>query len=428
VIPPELNLSHPAEPHTMRAALAVLLLATLGSHGLQHVERSARTLAKSSKMTWESVASQHDQVCANTSDRAFAGEVLAYVTPWNAHGYDTAKEFAGKLAWVSPVWFQLRNNAEGRPHVTGLHDVDQSWLSSVRAPCKLANVSIPSFGPQQWPAASPAPPVCPRIVPRVAWEIPSVSRGGFAAATAAITSLVSSHGFDGVVVEAGASPEFVKWLASVAKSLHALSPPRALIVVVHPSTVVSSPRALEELAAADVDRFSLMTYDYSSARGALGPNAPLSWLERTAQSMITTLAHGISSSPAFPESSLRRLQVTAADVAESEGDQIPELALKDAASRALVGIAFYGHIHASDGRSPEAITAPGYLSLLQQHHPALQVNRNAKEVFFRLPEGRVCYYPTLWSVAIRLKAIAKLGAGVSVWEIGQGLDYWFDLI
>lgn len=73
-----------------------------------------------------------------------------------------------------------------------------------------------------------------------------------------------------------------------------------------------------------------------------------------------------------------------------------------------------------------------YLSLLERYRPSLQWEINSAEHYFVYTgdqnDQHVVFYPSLLSIAKRLEEAHSWGAGISIWEIGQGLDYFFDVL
>ena len=81
------------------------------------------------------------------------------------------------------------------------------------------------------------------------------------------------------------------------------------------------------------------------------------------------------------------------------------------------------------GTGGGAILGREYLSLLEKHKPQLKWEKKSGEHFFFYTDENqhVVFYPSLLSIAMRLDEARSWGAGISIWEIGQGLDYFFDL-
>ena len=96
----------------------------------------------------------------------------------------------------------------------------------------------------------------------------------------------------------------------------------------------------------------------------------------------------------------------------------------------LLGLNWYGN----DYKSPNEggpIVGQQYLDLVEQHKPTLFWDKKAKEHVFEYNIGREAhevYYPTQESIQKRLDLAHKYGLGISIWELGQGLDYFYDLL
>ena len=88
--------------------------------------------------TTDTILQSHNTTRRPVDEKHFAGDTLAYVTPWNRRGYDIAKVFSRKFTYISPVWLQMKANPKGKESrarpviITGEQDVDAVWIEDVR--------------------------------------------------------------------------------------------------------------------------------------------------------------------------------------------------------------------------------------------------------------------------------------------------------
>ncbi|XP_057720976.1 uncharacterized protein LOC130935301 [Arachis stenosperma] len=353
-------------------------------------------------VNYRDVLSENSRTSQNISQRHYTYPVLAYITPWNSHGYEMAKRFNSKFTHLSPVWYELKSEQTNLV-LEGRHNVDRGWISDL----KKAGEAL--------------------ILPRVVLEASPAELLKKKQRNKAINIIVTEckeMGYDGIVLESWSrwaaygilhdpsirnlALQFVKQLG---ETLHSTSSHRnneqrlQLICVIGPPSSEKlqehdfGPKDLETLSEA-VDGFSLMTYDFSNPHNP-GPNAPLKWIQ-----FVIRLLLGNSGSRS-----------------------------KSLASKILLGINFYGNdfsLSRDSGGGGGAIIGRDYLALLEKHRPNLQWDKNSGEHFFFYADDRdirhAVFYPSLKSISLRLEEARSWGCGISIWEIGQGLDYFFDLL
>ncbi|KAJ6797452.1 chitinase domain-containing protein 1 [Iris pallida] len=350
--------------------------------------------------SFQEVLTEHAKVSANRSVRHFPNPVLAYITPWNSRGYDMAKLFSSKFTHLSPVWYDLKS--EGKKLVLeGRHNADLGWISELRM--SGGSLLLPRVVLEAFPADL--------LQKKQQW-------------TKAIDIIVAeckNMGYDGIVLESWSrwaaygvlhdpdmrrmALQFIKQLGKALHSVNSMINANHHLELIY---VIPAPRS-QNLAEHDfgpldltelndsVDGFSLMTYDFSGPQNP-GPNAPLPWIRSCLHLLL--------------------------------GDNAQDGPHKHA-HLIFLGINFYGNdFILSQGAGGGAITGRDYVSLLERHRPLLRWEEKSSEHFFIYSDNNVqhaVFYPSLMSISTRLDEARAWGASLSIWEIGQGLDYFFDL-
>uniref|UniRef100_A0A147BF42 Chitinase domain-containing protein 1 n=1 Tax=Ixodes ricinus TaxID=34613 RepID=A0A147BF42_IXORI len=242
------------------------------------------------------ILKHHQSYCrSKTADKRFRGPVLGYVTPWNNRGYDIAKIFGAKFAYVSPVWLQLEvSQAKGGFSVAGQHDVDQGWIEDVRSPGRNVKM-VPRILFERW---------TPNQLVTV-----SSSKKKLNSMATILQELADKSGFDGYVVELWSqfggqmAEQMTKLIQHLAQRLQEKN--LDIILVIPPSVYQGNAAGMFTKKDFDnlskhVTAFSLMTYDYSSPQRP-GPSSPIGWVRKCVESLAPPERCGTGAHTAWAE-------------------------------------------------------------------------------------------------------------------------------
>jgi chitinase domain-containing protein 1 len=364
------------------------------------------------------------------------GEVtLVYVTPWNKDGYGQTLLHANKLTHVSPVWCTLKitepkggfNDGKSSADVVfeGEEGINTTWLQALPNHIQV----VPRFQ-VQFDKSSTLRQVL--FFPRDEMVNAAKKMAGMLAATA------KRRAYDGLVLELPASAmpfkTFIQTLSSELKRSNKLF---ILVIPAEHGLGVSSEHQKDDPAAISrkelqilspfIDLFSLVSYDHSSSTGREIGNSPVRWLQRILDKLTGINTQQSGKLGIDGASSDDDLDFDDDEDEEQDGDDEDKRG-PDISRKILLGIPFYGFTMTSDG-TLNTITKTELMSLLQFSMNGLRLNwiDADKEHVFDMPIWRIWFTSVLgllWRVNIARERVG----GVAIWDGGQGLDVYYDVL
>lgn len=395
------------------------------------------------------------------------GFVLGYVTPWNHKGFEIARIFRYKFSHISPVWFNIRLNDLKDPIIDGEENVNLNWIKSIKEPSKQEVVVVNSG---EWVDKKGLHLICentledqngcseietvladpPKIVPHFNFHLEGVDFFKILETPKLqdkiiklVKDIIAKNDFDGVVIEFPLALLALEFVKKIGTELHEMK--KEFIVPIQPATKTPPLKEVSTIeehvkhvsetirlfcfsAQKEVDFFNIMTYDYSGDDA--GPIAPIPWVEESIRHVVNNsyadlekypsevTYDSLSDSYTFEEYTTLHLRFHNLDFLVAKRHQL------------LVGFNMYGYLYDSNGY--KAIINKDYLPFLAKNINDLEIRwqKDAEEYSFTLDNEvnqTVVVYPTLESIKKRVDLVKSFGTGIAIWDIGQGLDYFYSV-
>lgn len=356
------------------------------------------------QLTSKHILATHSHISKDQKQRHYPElHILGFATPWNPSGEQTAITQAARsrLDTVSTVTYTYK--------LTGLHGGDEyssEFYDKFKSKSDSAN-----------------------LMPRVMFDTQAASIENADEIIKTITEEWKKQGFHGVVLEIWQtfmplSEKSFTLMKKLGKGLLKNGLQTALVLPPYtrdiPAIGLRADRVLS--LKESYTYFIAMTYDYSNPKSKAGPISPASWVQSVAKYLNTDCG--------LQNKLLLGLNFYGVDfVREDDKDEKKEEVKKSEKEEDKE--AEKEQVKASEKEKSNHVVGSQVLKILKQYNPRIEWQQDSHEHFFQYftESGvhRAVFYPTRTTIAIRLRVARDMGCGgVAIWDLGQGLDHFFE--
>ena len=305
-------------------------------------------------------------------------QVLGFITPWNQDGYGLSEEFGDKFTIIVPTWFfaEIQNK---KFVIKGEDAVNQTWLDTMRE--KHPNTLI-------------APRLIFQINPNVFYN---ENKFIFNVFRQAMADIITKYNFDAIFLEV---PSYVA----------------------NPQTVHLVPGLVKEIRVAFGKK----------KKGKVFCEIPTilrGYLDYTDQKLIKKIADQAD----LVYMSIYELPQTSAISPMSGFEQTYQWLIQSGIKKEkfLAGFPFFGFDY-GNGSGREYVVGNDFINTLKNYKVSryfLQEYQETAYFYKKDKASHTMYYPSLNDMVTRYDRVVTYGiAGFGIWELAQGLPFFFDVL
>eukprot|EP00756_Hemistasia_phaeocysticola_P000317 Hpha_TRINITY_DN10219_c0_g1::TRINITY_DN10219_c0_g1_i1::g.35071::m.35071/K17525/CHID1; chitinase domain-containing protein 1 len=382
------------------------------------------------------------QASEATTPKKFPRSTLGIVTPWNnPEGLQFAETWAKKFTYISPFWFHIQPQRAATEECAtdatdkgtcGGQDNYQIRVNPVGNPSKDFVREVKKHGAQVVP-----------VFAFYGWTQETLSVFFFGEGSGdaqhrvvrAIVEACISVECDGVHIEWGPMPvkEYYKklegWLRRLRGTMRKLlgHSSQSLLLSVHANPALFAKENFEALLPT-VDKFVLHLYNFTGPALAEGPGTPISWFTDmlTAWNLLKRDDADDRVLATIPFFGREFRYETAVDLDAYQEHMKPVDGDGDMTRWDLTGKEYINALRQAETSDMHFEWKKDY----EEHRvtwEAFKKGTDGKELTVK--EQRSIWYPTLLSLNKRIELLKKTRAcGLGIYNLGAGLEYFFDLI